>query len=196
MNSDAPCRILIVDDSPEDREVYKRMLSQDRQHAYEFLEADLGEEGLRMAEEERPDCLLLDYKLPDVDGLEFLSRLTDQKPLPVIIVTDHGHGAVAVEAFKGGAPDYLLEGGSARARLTIERNSRAQAQLIADLLDVSRIITGKLRLDCRPVELARIIGSALDSVRPAADAKAIHLALSLQPLASPVLGDSDRLQQV
>ncbi|HYX24366.1 MAG TPA: ATP-binding protein, partial [Thermoanaerobaculia bacterium] len=327
MSSDAPCRILIVDDSPEDREVYKRMLAQDPEHSYEFLEADLGEEGLRMAQEERPDCLLLDYKLPDVDGLEFLSRLTDQKPLPVIILTGQGNEAVAVEAMKGGAQDYLLKGAVARDRLqhavhnaiekvslrrkveertaelaranaalqtmydelevlverrtaelstanqelkkeirvrewaeqerarllvleqaarrhaeeanrlkdeflatlshelrtplnailgwvqvlrtgkldaaataraleTIERNSRAQAQLIADLLDVSRIITGKLRLDFRPVELARIIDSALDSVRPAADAKAIHLVLSLEPLASPVLGDSDRLQQV
>jgi signal transduction histidine kinase len=327
MRSDPPCRILIVDDSPEDREVYKRMLAQDPEHVYEFLEADLGEEGLRLAQEERPDCLLLDYKLPDVDGLEFLARLTTQKLLPVIVLTGQGNEAVAVEAMKGGAMDYLLKGAVARDRLqhavhnaiekvslrrkveertaelgranealqtmydelemlverrtaelsvanqelkkeirvrewteqerarllvleqaarknaeeanrmkdeflatlshelrtplnailgwvqvlrtgkldaaagiraleTIERNARAQAQLIADLLDVSRIITGKLRLELKPVELARIIDTALDGVRPAADAKAIELAVSLAALASPVLGDSDRLQQV
>src|SRR5207253_2019619 len=90
----------------------------------------------------------------------------------------------------------LDEAASARALETIERNARAQAQLIADLLDVSRIITGKLRLDFQPVELRRIVEAALDSVRPAADAKGIRLAVSLGVLASPVLGDSDRLQQV
>src|SRR3954465_15918861 len=83
-----------------------------------------------------------------------------------------------------------------RALETIERNARAQAQLISAMLDVSRIITGKLRLDFKPVELRRIIDAALDSIRPAADAKGILLAVTLGPLASPVLGDSDRLQQV
>src|SRR5258708_17731349 len=117
MRSDPPCRVLIVDDSPEDREVYKRMLGQDPEHVYEFLEADLGEEGLRLAAEGRPDCLLLDYKLPDVDGLEFLSRLTKQKVLPVIVLTGQGNESVAVEAMKGGAMDYLLKGAVERDRL-------------------------------------------------------------------------------
>src|SRR3954465_2837767 len=85
---------------------------------------------------------------------------------------------------------------ASRALETIERNSRVQAQLIADLLDVSRIITGKLRLDFKPVDLRRIIDAALDSVRPAADAKGIKLEVSIAPLPSPVLGDADRLQQV
>ncbi len=327
MSSDAPCRILIVDDSPEDREVYKRMLAQDPEHEYELLEAETGEEGLCLARDERPDCLLLDYRLPDVDGLEFLSRMPAEKPLPVIVLTGQGSEAVAVAAMKGGAQDYLLKGAVTRDRLqhavhnaiekvalrrkvgertaelaranaalqtmydelevlverrtaelsqaneelkreirvrewaeqerarllvleqaarrhaeeanrmkdeflatlshelrtplnailgwvqvlrtgkldataaaraleTIERNSRAQAQLIADLLDVSRIITGKLRLDFKPVVLPRIIDAALESVQPAASAKDIQLTLSLEPLSSPVLGDSDRLQQV
>ena len=85
---------------------------------------------------------------------------------------------------------------AARALETIERNARAQAQLIADLLDVSRIITGKLRLELQPVELPRIIEATLDSVRPGADAKGVHLDVSLDRLTSPVLGDADRLQQV
>ncbi len=300
--SEAPQRILIIDDSPEDREVYRRLLHQDPAQRYELLETELGEEGLRLAHTEAPDCLLLDYRLPDVDGLEFLGRLRAERtgPLvPVIVLTGQGNEAVAVEAMKGGAQDYLLKGAitrqtlqkavqnaiekvalqnaveastaelaranselqgmynnlealvrrrtaelsrakqqaeeanrmkdeflatlshelrtplnailgwaqvlrmgkldeaaSARALETIERNARAQAQLIADLLDVSRIITGKLRLDFQPVELRRIVEAALDSVRPAADAKGIRLAVSLGVLASPVLGDSDRLQQV
>jgi signal transduction histidine kinase len=323
----APLRILIVDDSPEDREVYRRMLTADPEHPYEFLEADMGEDGLEMAISESPDCLLLDYRLPDVDGLEFLIRLREKGRVPVIVLTGQGNEAVAVEAMKGGAQDYLLKGAvtrqglqssvrnaiekvalqreveertaelaranealqtmygelevlvrqrtaelsrandelkkeiavrqwaeeerarllvreqelrrqaedanrmkdeflatlshelrtplnamlgwaqvlrlgkvdeaaAARALETIERNARVQAQLIADLLDVSRIITGKLRLEVQAVELPSIIEAALDSVRPGADAKEIRLDVRLDPLTSPVMGDADRLQQV
>ena len=90
----------------------------------------------------------------------------------------------------------LDETTSAHALETIERNVRAQAQLIEDLLDVSRIITGKLRLDVSPVELMPVIEAALDSVRPAADAKLIQLQTTLDPLTGPVSGDPSRLQQV
>ena len=79
---------------------------------------------------------------------------------------------------------------------TIERNARAQAQLVEDLLDVSRIISGNLRLDARPTDLLLVIKSALDSVRPAADAKGIQLQLVLDPAAGSIRGDAARLQQV
>ncbi|MBV9659096.1 MAG: PAS domain S-box protein [Verrucomicrobia bacterium] len=78
----------------------------------------------------------------------------------------------------------------------IERNTRAQVQLIEDLLDVSRIITGKLRLDVRPVDLGDVIHAALDTVRPAAEARGVRLQPLLDPRAGPVSGDPDRLQQV
>jgi PAS domain S-box-containing protein len=78
----------------------------------------------------------------------------------------------------------------------IERNARLQAQLIEDLLDVSRIITGKLRLTVQPVELWSVIKAAADIVRPAADAKGIRLELLLDAHAGPVSGDPQRLQQV
>ena len=83
-----------------------------------------------------------------------------------------------------------------RAIETIERNARAQNQLIDDLLDVSRIITGKLRLDVRPVVLVSVLEAAIDSIRPAAEAKNIRLQSLLDPAAGPVSGDPDRLQQV
>ena len=85
--------------------------------------------------------------------------------------------------------------GMNRALETIERNAHIQEQLIADILDVSRIVTGKLRLELRPIELAPVIDAALDAVRPAAAAKGIHLEADTD-FQGTVLGDPDRLQQV
>ena len=83
-----------------------------------------------------------------------------------------------------------------KALVTIERNARSQSQLIDDLLDVSRIITGKLRLDVRAVDLTSVISAAVDAARPAAEAKNIRLQTLLDPKAAQISGDPDRLQQV
>lgn len=83
-----------------------------------------------------------------------------------------------------------------RAVETIYRNAKSQAQLVADLLDVSRIISGKLRLDVRTVDLISIVNAAIDSIRPAADAKTIRLQTMLDPAGGPISGDADRLQQI
>ncbi|MDQ1524170.1 MAG: hypothetical protein QOE47_2094, partial [Pyrinomonadaceae bacterium] len=85
---------------------------------------------------------------------------------------------------------------SGRALEIIERSAVAQSQLINDLLDVSRIITGKLRLVAQPVELAPVIAAAVDSLRPAADARGVRLDVRLEDAAVQVSGDADRLQQV
>lgn len=79
---------------------------------------------------------------------------------------------------------------------TIERNARVQAQLIEDLLDMSRITSGKVRLDVQSVEPASFIEAAMETVRPAADAKGIALTVRLAPDAGPVSGDPGRLQQI
>ena len=84
----------------------------------------------------------------------------------------------------------------ARGLETIERNARLQAQLIDDLLDVSRIISGKVRLTVMPVELTPVIEAAIDSIRPAADARNIRLEVMLDTNPGLVSGDPDRLQQV
>jgi signal transduction histidine kinase/GAF domain-containing protein len=76
------------------------------------------------------------------------------------------------------------------------QSARAQAQLIEDLLDVSRIVTGKLWLERAPIDLVAVIGAALDTIRPAIEAKEQHLDVSLDPAAAAVLGDANRLQQV
>ncbi len=83
-----------------------------------------------------------------------------------------------------------------KALETIERNARIQTQLIEDLLDMSRITSGKLRLDIQPVEPATFVEAALQTVQPAAEAKAIRLEKALDARAGPILGDPGRLQQV
>jgi CheY-like chemotaxis protein len=79
---------------------------------------------------------------------------------------------------------------------TIERNARAQAQLIEDLLDMSRIASGKVRLDIQPVEPTSFIEAAVETLRPAADAKGIRLEILLDATTGPIPGDPNRLQQV
>jgi PAS domain S-box-containing protein len=85
---------------------------------------------------------------------------------------------------------------TARAMETIERSAKSQAQLVEDLLDVSRIIRGQLRLNIRPIELISAIEAAIETVRPAAEAKEIGIQTRLDPVAGLVAGDSDRLQQI
>jgi PAS domain S-box-containing protein len=84
----------------------------------------------------------------------------------------------------------------ARALETIERSARSLNQIINDLLDVSRIITGKMRLDVGPVLLGSIINAAVDTVRPAADTKEIRLSVLIDSSAEVVSGDAGRLRQV
>jgi len=83
-----------------------------------------------------------------------------------------------------------------RALEVIERCARSQAQLVEDLLDVSRIISGKLRLEVRPVTLAPVVQAAVEVVRPAADAKGLELQAVLDSEVGAVTGDPERLKQV
>ncbi|HEX7028615.1 MAG TPA: ATP-binding protein, partial [Gammaproteobacteria bacterium] len=90
----------------------------------------------------------------------------------------------------------LDESTRGNALATIERNCKAQAQLIEDLLDISRIVAGNLRIEVKPVDLIEIIEAAADVVRPAANAKRIQLRMVLDSVTSPICADSARLQQV
>jgi PAS domain S-box-containing protein len=92
--------------------------------------------------------------------------------------------------------ERLDEETAAHALETVERNARAQAQLIEDLVDVSRIAGGKLKLEVRAIDLAPVIAAAIDIVRPAADAKGVHIQFSSEARVGAVSGDPARLQQV
>jgi PAS domain S-box-containing protein len=84
----------------------------------------------------------------------------------------------------------------ARGLEIIERQAKAQARLVEDLLDTARVITGKLRLAIEPVDLALVVNAAIDAIQLAADAKGIRLAVAIDPSARTIAGDAGRLQQV
>ncbi len=90
----------------------------------------------------------------------------------------------------------LSPGDTTKALDTIERNARAQAQLVDDLLDVSRIITGKLRMDVRPADPNAFIDAAVEAVRPAAEAKGVRVQKVVDTGSIAIPGDPVRLQQV
>ncbi|MFP4446343.1 MAG: response regulator [Desulfosudaceae bacterium] len=106
-------RVLIVEDSDTDRETYRRFLQQCQHNEYVLKEAANMTAGLAACRSFAPECVLLDYRLPDGDGLEFLQELGDGRgnvPVPIIMLTGEGNEEVAVQAMKQGAMDYLVKG--------------------------------------------------------------------------------------
>jgi PAS domain S-box-containing protein len=118
---------------------------------------------------------------------EFLAILSHELRTPLTSILGWSHMLTT---------GNLDDAASKNALETIVRNARAQRQLIDDLLDISRIITGKLRLDVGSVELAPMIEAVVDGVRPAADARSIHLRTTLDSRTSPISGDPGRLRQI
>lgn len=117
----------------------------------------------------------------------FLATLSHEMRTPLNAIV----GWMSILQAKGCNPENLAEGLDA-----IKRNTTAQVQLIEDILDVSRIVSGKLRMEIRPCELMDVINAGVNAVRPAADARGIVLDLQLDPLASPTSCDPIRIQQV
>jgi signal transduction histidine kinase/CheY-like chemotaxis protein len=118
---------------------------------------------------------------------EFLATVSHELRTPLNVIIGWSHML---------RHDHLDEATMAHAFETIERNAQSQAQLIEDILDVSRVITGKLLLNIGPVDVAAVINAAIDCVQLAADAKGIQLEVTLAPSARHISGDAGRLQQV
>lgn len=118
--------ILIVDDCLEDRETYRRYLKRDKNYDYTILEAELGSEGLELWQKHNIDGIFLDYLLPDIDGIEFLQELHNFSKLtnfPVVMLTGQGNQAIAVQAMKAGASDYIIKGKVTPEELRLAINS-------------------------------------------------------------------------
>lgn len=117
---------------------------------------------------------------------EFLATLSHELRTPLNAIL--GWSQLMREMRENGDLDEGLQ--------IIERNARAQAKIIEDLLDMSRIISGKVKLDIQPVDLAAAVQAAIENARPAAQAKNIRLECLIDPAVKPVCGDPNRLQQV
>ncbi|MDB5326306.1 MAG: rpfC [Phycisphaerales bacterium] len=120
---------------------------------------------------------------------EFLATLSHELRTPLNAIL----GWSGILRSPGGtdSPDELREGLE-----TIERNARAQSQLIEELLDMSKIVNGKLRLDVQPIDLQMVVSDSVESVRPSAEGKGIRLTKVLDPRGGPVTGDPNRIQQI
>jgi PAS domain S-box-containing protein len=148
---------------------------------------------LRLAEEQRN--LLLESERAARIEAERISHMKDE-----FLATLSHELRTPLNAILGYS-NLLRRGAIAAAELpaaleVIERNARSQTNMIEDLLDLSRIISGKIRLDVQRADVATVVTAAIDTVRPAADAKGIKITAVLDPLIGPVKGDPSRLQQV
>jgi len=106
-------RLLLVDDDQIDRLACKRALAQYPDCNFVVFEAETGAQGLKLARDQPPDCILLDYHLPDLNGVEFLAELaeeTGELPMPVVMLTGSDNAMVAVDALRLGARDYVVKG--------------------------------------------------------------------------------------
>jgi serine phosphatase RsbU (regulator of sigma subunit) len=132
-------KILVVDDSPEDQEHCRRLLLAGEDLHLELAECRQGAAGLIACCESPPDCILLDFRLPDMDGLEFLEQLRrgPQSTIPVVMLTGKGDEAIAVAAMKAGAQDYLVKNNlcaktlDSAIRRAIEKADRQRMQIEA-----------------------------------------------------------------
>jgi two-component system sensor histidine kinase UhpB len=107
----AAIRVLLVEDDLVDRMACQRAFDADPARPFVLLEADSGQQGLLLAQQERPDCILLDYQLPDLTGLEFLERLNRgvARAVPVMMLTGADNATVAAESIRRGALDYIVK---------------------------------------------------------------------------------------
>jgi light-regulated signal transduction histidine kinase (bacteriophytochrome) len=120
--------VLIIDDCPEDRKYLTRLLQKNTQKTFHITEADSGQEGLQLCTNNTFDCILIDYQIPDLDGLEFieaLSEFKDPRFLPVLMLTGQGNEEIASEALRNGASDYLVKN-----KLTAEGLFRAVTRAV------------------------------------------------------------------
>src|SRR5471030_794470 len=120
-------RILVIDDEAAIRDSLRMTLEYE---GYEFIGAATGQEGLALAEREAPDLVLLDVKMPGMDGIEVLERLRNMnETLPVIVISGHGTISTAVEATKKGAFDFIEKPFATEKVLVSLRNAVDQRRM-------------------------------------------------------------------
>ncbi|WP_144159301.1 PAS domain-containing protein [Paraburkholderia sp. BCC1885] len=158
-------RILLVDDDMVDRIACRRAFSRDESYDFVLFEAETGQEGLRLVGLEKPDCILLDYHLPDQNGLEFLAALANDSgeiAIPVMVLTGGDNAAVAAALMRSGARDYLGKDSEhqylKQLPAAIERMLRAQ-----QMLEEKRQAEAKFRILVEQIQAITYISSIGES---------------------------------
>ncbi len=256
-------RILLADDNADMRDYVARLLGE----RWDVEAVGDGASALHAIHTRRPQAIVTDVMMPEIDGFELLTTLKNDpatRDIPVILLSARAGEEAKLEAVGGGADDYVVKpftgrdliarvdaqlqraaqrqlvrqqliesnrikdeflatlshelrtplnailgwahllkssalrpGMLERAIESIDRNARAQAQLVDDLLDVSRVISGKLAIKQEPVHLRAVVSEAIDAVRPTLTTKAVKLRMDVANDADIVIdGDADRLRQV
>jgi len=153
-------KVLIIDDEPIDREIFKQYLDADRPGAFLYAEAATGRDGLREQKSFNPDCILLDLNLPDLDGLKMIRLLhegRDMLPSAIVMLTGAGNEEVAVEAMKLGVMDYMVKGPASAHAL-----SRIVASAVQRFRYQEEIAEQRLALEQRNLELEAIRAELFD----------------------------------
>ncbi|WP_009631997.1 response regulator [Synechocystis sp. PCC 7509] len=164
--------VLIIDDFSPDRETYRRYLHADREYDYTVLEAQSAKDGLIACEVQQVDGILLDFSLPDLDGLEFLAALK-KMPLScrptVVMITGQGNETVAAKAIKSGAEDYLVKDRITPLMLQVAvgsaiASSKLQQQL-QQKIEQEKIVS-QIALQIRQsLDLAEVLQTTVNQVR-------------------------------
>jgi signal transduction histidine kinase len=160
-------RILLIDDSREDRVAFRRYLERCTDPAYSIAEAYSGENGLVQCRAWPPDCILLDYNLPDVNGVEFLHRLYEEydgDAPAVVILTGVGSETTAVKCMKAGAQDYLVKG------ISLDRVSPAICSAVESVKLRRRVEAQTVEVKTLSEERAGLIAELKERATTLADA--------------------------
>ena len=152
--------------------------------ANEELRSEIAER--RRAEQERAELLVREREANRLKD-EFLATLSHELRTPLNAILGW------TKLLRSSA---IPPSGADRALEKIERNAQVQSRLVEDLLEVSRITTGKLRLEIRAVDLIAIAGTAIESIRPTAEARGVAIDRHFESASLPIMGDADRLQHV
>lgn len=187
-----PMRLLIIDDDPVDRQTYLRFLRGDETNSYVVVEAATAEEGLEQLNEGPFDCIVLDYRLPGVDGLAVFQAFRNSESAeavpPVVMMTGQGNEAVAVEAMKCGISDYLTkEGLTANAFQRAVANAVEKWRLRVTLSEKNRrLAQANAELKKRAAELQRIYHAVSHELKTPLTAVREFIALVLDGVVAPL----------
>lgn len=190
-----------MDDSETDRLVYKRYLQNEPKYQYIFVEAETGEEAFELYRQHQPDLILLDYLLPDLDGLEWFDRLQKQYSnfCPTIVLTGQGDETIAVQFIKMGAADYFVKNRvtSEKLKLSVNREISLQDLQIEKqtFVDTVRSQTKELN-EVNQLLQQQIIQCEISRESTRASEEKLRLALAYAPLPIVIHAEGGEILQL